>query len=46
MTAVAWLLLVVGIGVIIEGWHGHTIWSDLLDFVEGKSTQGQGSTTP
>lgn len=38
MTAIAWALIVIGIGAMIEGWHGKTIWSDLVDFFEGKST--------
>lgn len=39
MTAIAWALLAIGIGMIIEGWHHKTIWKDLVDFVEGKSTK-------
>jgi hypothetical protein len=36
MTAIAWALVMIGIGAIIEGYHGHTIWSALLDLFSGQ----------
>jgi hypothetical protein len=30
--------MAIGIGAIIEGYHGHTIWSALLDLFSGKGT--------
>lgn len=26
MTAIGWLLIMLGIGSIYEGWHGKTLW--------------------
>lgn len=41
MTAIAWALLAIGIGAIIEGYHGHAIWTTMLDLFSNKSTKGQ-----
>jgi hypothetical protein len=41
MTAIAWALIAIGIGAIIEGYHGHAIWSSLLDLFSGKKTTTQ-----
>jgi hypothetical protein len=39
MTAIAWALVAIGIGAIIEGYHGHAIWTSLLDLFSGKTTE-------
>lgn len=36
MTAIAFALVAIGIGAIIEGYHGHAIWQSLLDLFSGK----------
>jgi hypothetical protein len=36
MTAIAWALVAIGVGAIIEGYHGHAIWTSLLDLFSGK----------
>lgn len=38
MTAIAWALVMIGIGAIIEGYHGHSIWLAMLDLFSGKQT--------
>lgn len=38
MTAIAFALVAIGIGAIIEGWHGNTIWKSMLDLFSGKGT--------
>lgn len=35
MTAIGWLLIMVGIGAIIDGYHGHTIWSSINTWLLG-----------
>jgi len=44
MSAVAWALIVIGIGAVIEGYHGHAIWQDLLNLFSGKA-QKSGNTS-
>lgn len=41
VTAIAFALVAIGIGAIIEGYHGHAIWQSLLDLFSGKSTAAQ-----
>jgi hypothetical protein len=44
MTAIAFLLIMIGIGAVIEGYHGNAIWSALVNLFQGQGT-GQGSTS-
>lgn len=41
MTAIAFALLAIGIGAIIEGYHGHSIWTTLVTLFQGKATTTQ-----
>lgn len=38
MTAIAWLLMMIGIGAVIEGFHGKTVWSGLNTLFSGQKT--------
>lgn len=29
MAAIGWLLIMVGVGAIIEGYNGHAVWQDI-----------------
>jgi hypothetical protein len=44
MNAIAWVLIVIGIGAVIEGYHGHAIWTDILNLFSGKA-QKSGNTS-
>jgi len=41
MTAIAWLLVMIGIGAVIQGYHGHTVWSAITNLFQGKGTGQQ-----
>lgn len=43
MTAIAWALLMIGIGAIIEGYHGHAIWTTLVNLFTGSKTPATNS---
>lgn len=45
MTPIAWVLFAVGVGAIIEGYHGHGIWQDILDLFSGKQPGSSSSST-
>jgi hypothetical protein len=40
MTVIGYVLIMLGIGAIIEGWHGHSLWSSLTNLFKdtGPST--------
>jgi hypothetical protein len=39
VTAIAFALVAIGIGAIIEGYHGHAIWTTMLTLFSGQPTQ-------
>lgn len=44
MTAIGWLLLLIGIGIIYEAWHGKNIWHDITDLLSGYTQAGNTAT--
>jgi hypothetical protein len=44
MEAIGWLLILIGIGAIIEGYHGHTLWSSLNSYFSSNPATTTGST--
>lgn len=43
MTAIGWLLIVIGIAAIITGYHGKGIWSAVNDFLKGQGKSASAS---
>jgi hypothetical protein len=42
--AIGWLLILIGIGAIIEGYHGHTLWSSLNSYFSSSPSVTTGTT--
>lgn len=36
MSAIAWLLIMIGIGAVIDGYHGKGVWSSIANLFSGK----------
>lgn len=41
MSAIAFLLIMIGIGAVIEGYHGHAVWTSIVNLFSGTPTSAK-----